>query len=112
MREHPDGQYVLKSDYNALARKHAAAVTDAIHTMCLMDDDANAKLAALWRPMESALKDGTTILVYSGNVTVETAFYVATSTRWRATDGETAYPLGWQPLPRPPIAVDNTTKPL
>lgn len=107
------GDYVTKADYDAMLLRMTAA-----------------SRVPLWRPMDTAPKDGTTILVYARGPEGQQSVYAVswrlydqtsvdtTEMRWcfpcseelgsyPATlddlyDGLGAAPLGWQPLPKTP----------
>lgn len=53
-----------------------------------------------WRSMESAPKDGTTVLLANG-IHVCSGWYDATGAQWVASYGRT-FPTHWMPLPSPP----------
>jgi hypothetical protein len=56
-----------------------------------------------WRPMETAPRDGTRILIYRGCTGVEIGAYsVVGREQWLSEDNCTRYPSHWLPLPAAP----------
>jgi Protein of unknown function (DUF551) len=59
-----------------------------------------------WKPIETAPKDGTCVIVATETRIVGEAFF---SRKWCWQDGDTmvAKPTHWMPLPAPPVQTGN-----
>jgi len=55
-----------------------------------------------WRTMDTAPRDGTTILLSDGSEFVRMGFLTPTGNRWRSSAGLTIKPTAWMPLPDAP----------
>ena len=77
---------------------------------------ANAPLTApIWKPIATAPRDGTAVLVsskkdyspytacYRSPVRGENQYYVGVDDSWRNERGNTVHPSHWMELPPPPV---------
>lgn len=75
-----------------------------------MEAALTAALSAGWRPIESAPKDGTKILIFEPEGEIAIVSYVGAASYgdfpWKIWGGYSSYridvPTRWQPLPPPP----------
>lgn len=55
-----------------------------------------------WRPIETAPKDGTEILVHEGNVLCHIASWASDVSKWEDREAIEIHAVGWMPLPEGP----------
>ena len=78
-----------------------ATITDAQKIAALVD--AMEELGGGWRPIETAPKDNSEVLVFTNNATMYVAYWYTTAKEWRQQGHKLeSTPTHWMPLPAKP----------